>query len=81
MIGAYDERNFEDINAIRRHMNRLEDGTAEIAYHMGFLGLMPPEHFQEGASQTYYEQGYNTRNNQGEKEGKRKENKRKKNAP
>ena len=56
----------EDIAAIRRHTTQLEDGPAGIAYQMGLLGLTPPEQFNRGAFQQYYDQGYNARANQGE---------------
>jgi len=66
IMGAYARRNMEDIDAIRRHTSQLEDGTAGIAYQMGLLGLAPPEQFNGGAFQQYYDQGYNARANQGE---------------
>ena len=50
----------------RRHTTQLEDGTAGIAYQMGLLGLAPPEQFNGGAFQQYYDQGYNARGNQEE---------------
>jgi len=65
-MGAYARRNMEDIDAIRRHTTQLEDGTAGIAYQMGLLGLVPPEQFNGGAFQQYYDRGYNTRANQGD---------------
>ena len=66
IMGAYARRNMEDIDAIRRHTSQLVDGTAGIIYQMGLLGLAPPEQFDEGAFQQYYDQGYNARGNQGE---------------
>ena len=66
IMGAYARRNMEDINAIRKHTSQLEDGTAGIAYQMELLGLAPPEQFNGGAFQQYYDQGYNARGNQGE---------------
>ena len=66
IMGAYARRNMEDIDAIRRHTSQLEDGTAGIAYQMGLLGLAPPEQFDGGAFQQYYDQGYNARGNQEE---------------
>src|SRR6185312_600731 len=66
IMGAYARRNMEDIDAIRRHTSQLEDGTAGIAYQMGLLGLAPPEQFDGGAFQQYYDQGYNARGNQAE---------------
>ena len=66
IMGAYARRNMENIDAIRRHTNQLEDGTAGIAYQMGLLGLAPPEQFNGGAFQQYYDQGYNARANQGD---------------
>ena len=66
IMGDYARRNMEDIDAIRRHTSQLEDGTAGIAYQMGLLGLAPPEQFDGGAFQQYYDQGYNARGNQGE---------------
>ena len=66
IMGAYARRNMEDIDDIRRHTSQLEDGTAGIAYQMGLLGLAPPEQFNGGAFQQYYDQGYNARANQGE---------------
>ena len=65
-MGAYARRNMEDIDTIRRHTSQLEDGTVGIAYQMGLLGLAPPEQFDGGAFQQYYDQGYNARGNQGE---------------
>ena len=53
-------------DAIWRHTSQLEDGTVGIVYQMGLLGLAPPEQFDGGAFQQYYDQGYNTRANQGE---------------
>ena len=50
----------------RGTLSQLEDGTAGIAYQMGLLGLVPPEQFDGGAFQQYYDQGYNTIGNQGE---------------
>ena len=44
----------------------IEDGTAGIAYQMGLLGLAPPEQFDGGAFQQYYDQGYNAKGNQEE---------------
>ena len=66
IMGAYSRRNMEDIDAIWRHTSQLEDGTAGIAYQMGLVGLAPPEQFDGGALQQYYDQGYNARGNQGE---------------
>ena len=66
IMGAYARRNMEDIDAIRRHTSQLEDGTVGIAYQMGLLGLVPPEQFNGGTFQQYYDQGYNTRPNQGD---------------
>ena len=48
------------------YTTQLEDGTAGIAYQMGLLGLAPPEQFNGGAFQQYYDQGYNARANQGD---------------
>ena len=64
IMGAYARRNMEDIDAIQRHTSQLEDGTAGIAYQMRLLGLAPPEQFNGGAFQQYYDQGYNARGNQ-----------------
>ena len=47
------------------YTTQLEDGTAGIAYQMGLLGLAPPEQFNGGAFQQYYDQGYHARANQG----------------
>ena len=66
IMGAYARKNMEDIDAIRRHTSQLEDGTTGIAYQMGLLGLAPPEQFDGGVFQQYYDQGYNARGNQGE---------------
>ena len=65
-MGAYAKTIIEDIDAIRRHTTQLEDGTAGIAYQMGLLSLAPPEQFNRGAFQQYYDQGYNARANQGD---------------
>jgi len=61
IMGAYARRNMEDIDAIRRHTNQLEDGTVGIAYQMILLGLALPEQFDGEAFQQYYDQGYNAR--------------------
>ena len=66
IMGAYERRNMEDIDAIRRHTSQLENGTAGIAYQMGLLVLAPPEQFDGGAFQQYYDQRYYPRGNQGE---------------
>ena len=66
IMGAYARRNMEDIDAIRRHTSQLEEGTVGIAYQMGLQGLAPPEQFNGGVFQQYYDQGYDARGNQGE---------------
>ena len=45
--GCHARRNMEDIDAIRRHTNQLEDGTAGIENQMGLLGLAPRNNLME----------------------------------
>jgi hypothetical protein len=59
IIGAYMQRNEQDVERIRCHVNHWHEGTAGIAHQLGRLQLVPPHQFHGGAMQQYYEQGFN----------------------
>jgi hypothetical protein len=53
-------RNMQNVTAIQSNAAQLGEGNANIAYELGRLHLVPPDHqFVGGDVQTYYEQGYN----------------------
>jgi hypothetical protein len=49
----------QNVAAIQSNMTQLGEGNANIAYELGCLHLVPPDQFDGGDVQTYYEQGYN----------------------
>ena len=59
IIGAYAQRNMQNVQAIRTNADQFEEGTANMVYQFGRLHVVPPEQFQGGPTQGYYEQGYN----------------------
>jgi hypothetical protein len=64
IIGGYAARNMQNVAAIQSNTTQLGEGNANIAYELGRLHLVPPDHFVGGVVQTYYEQGYNYQDGQ-----------------
>ena len=69
IIGAYANRRLEECDEIQRRTALLEYNTGRMVSQMGALGLVPPEQYQGGPSQVYYEQGYYSTHPPSQEEG------------
>jgi hypothetical protein len=54
----------QNIASIQTNANQFGEGNANITFELGCLHLVPPDQFVGGAVQSYYEQGYNNKDNQ-----------------
>lgn len=64
IIGAYVQRNLQDVDIMRQAADRIEEGNLAIAYQLGLMGIAPPENYQ-GGGQECYERGFYEHQKQG----------------
>jgi hypothetical protein len=61
IIGGYAARNMQNVAAIQSNAAQLGEGNANIAYELGRLHLVPPDHSLEGMSKPTMSKGTTTK--------------------